>query len=167
MAPLTRPALLFSAAFVAVTALLLAGPLVDPGLATFWDRTVTFQANRDSPFSIWGQVPSLHWLHVVVEAVAVALAIVVAFAPARRTMRQFAALGAAVMIAVELTADHWFYLYIPWFFPLVIVALALTQADGVPGRGRGARREGRFWRGHEAPREGRLGLAARGSASQH
>ena len=24
------------------------------------------------------------------------------------------------MIAVELTADHWFYLYIPWFFPFLL-----------------------------------------------
>jgi hypothetical protein len=28
-----------------------------------------------------------------------------------------------VIIAVELGIDHWFYLYIPWFFGLVIVAL--------------------------------------------
>jgi hypothetical protein len=27
------------------------------------------------------------------------------------------------MIAVQLGIDHWFYLYIPWFFGLVIVAL--------------------------------------------
>ena len=27
------------------------------------------------------------------------------------------------MIAVELGIEHWFYLYIPWFFPLVLVAL--------------------------------------------
>jgi hypothetical protein len=38
---------------------------------------------------------------------------------------QVAALGGAVMIAIEMTAAHWFYLYIVWFFPLVLVALAL------------------------------------------
>jgi hypothetical protein len=31
---------------------------------------------------------------------------------------------------VQLTADHWFYLYIPWFFPLLIAALAAgTMAE--------------------------------------
>jgi hypothetical protein len=34
-----------------------------------------------------------------------------------------AAACGAVMIAVELGIEHWFYLYIPWFFPLVLVAL--------------------------------------------
>ena len=29
-------------------------------------------------------------------------------------------LWAAVMIALELTLTHWFYLYIPWFLPLVL-----------------------------------------------
>ena len=36
------------------------------------------------------------------------------------------------MIGVELTLDHWFYLYIPWFLPFLIVALAL--GDGQPNR---------------------------------
>jgi hypothetical protein len=34
-----------------------------------------------------------------------------------------AALGAAVVIAVQLPAVHWFYLYIVWFLPLVLVAV--------------------------------------------
>jgi hypothetical protein len=34
-----------------------------------------------------------------------------------------AAACAAVIIAVQLGIDHWFYLYIPWFFPLVMIAL--------------------------------------------
>ena len=30
---------------------------------------------------------------------------------------------AAVIIAVQLGIDHWFYLYIPWFAGLVLLAL--------------------------------------------
>jgi len=127
--PARRPTAVFLAAFVLVTALLLAGPAVDPGLSTFWDRTISFQAGRDSPFSIWGQVPSLDWLHTVVKLFVAVLAVGVAFVPRRRTLRQVAALGAAVVIAAELTADHWFYLYIPWFFPLLALALALGDGD--------------------------------------
>jgi hypothetical protein len=34
-----------------------------------------------------------------------------------------AAACAAVIVATQLAIDHWFYLYIPWFFPLVMLAL--------------------------------------------
>ncbi|MEA2126870.1 MAG: hypothetical protein QOI80_3652, partial [Solirubrobacteraceae bacterium] len=33
------------------------------------------------------------------------------------------ALAAAVLLAVQLTAGHWFYLYLAWVLPLVFVAL--------------------------------------------
>ena len=45
---------------------------------------------------------------------------------------QVAALAAAVMIAIELTADHWFYLYIVWFAPLVLVAAFLPLRSDPP-----------------------------------
>ena len=34
-----------------------------------------------------------------------------------------AALGAAVMIALQPGMTYWFYLYLVWFFPLALVAL--------------------------------------------
>jgi hypothetical protein len=33
------------------------------------------------------------------------------------------------VIAVQLGIEHWFYLYIPWFFPLVMVALLGRLSD--------------------------------------
>jgi hypothetical protein len=36
------------------------------------------------------------------------------------------------MIAVLLTVEHWFYLYIPWFLPFLLVAL-LARNDLSPG----------------------------------
>jgi hypothetical protein len=36
---------------------------------------------------------------------------------------EVAALGAAVLIALQLTANYWLYSYLVWFFPLVVVAL--------------------------------------------
>jgi hypothetical protein len=53
----------------------------------------------------------------------VALALAVAFVPRRRDIVTIAALGAAVIIALQLGVTYWFYLYIVWFFPLVVVAL--------------------------------------------
>ena len=118
-----RPIALFAAAFLLGTALLLAHPAVDPGLATFYERTLASQLERTSPFSIWGQA-DLEWLQTALKAAAIALAALVAFVPRRRSLAQIAALAAAVIIALELTLEHWFYLYIPWFLPMLLAALA-------------------------------------------
>jgi hypothetical protein len=102
------------------------------GLHELWHRTLGGQVNRsDSPFSIWGQA-SLGWLHVLWEIAAVALAVVVAVVPKRRNAVQVAALGAAVLIAFQMAAYHWFYLYIVWFAPLVFVALFGPYARVAP-----------------------------------
>ncbi len=62
------------------------------------------------------------------------LALAVAFVPRRKSPMQVAALAAAVMVAIELTAEHWFYLYIVWFAPLVLVASFLPwSTDPEPG----------------------------------
>ena len=87
-----------------------------------YDRTIGYQAGRPSPFAIWGQV-ELGWLHTTVKVAAVALALLVAFVPRRPDARQVAALGAAVLIVVQLAATHWFYLYVVWFLPLLLIAL--------------------------------------------
>ena len=84
----------------------------------FWDQTIGFQFDRESPFSIWGQNPGLDPLLSVVKVAVVGLGVLVAFVPRRRDALQVAALGAAVLIATQLIAIHWFYLYIVWFAPV-------------------------------------------------
>jgi hypothetical protein len=42
-----------------------------------------------------------------------------------------AALAAAVLIAVQLGATHWFYFYVVWFLPLVLAALFVTQSGAL------------------------------------
>jgi hypothetical protein len=127
-----RPIALFAIAFVGATALMLALPTIEPGLATFYDRTIHSQIDRTSPFSVWGQNHSVEWLQTAVKVFAIALAVLVAFVPRRRQLQQMAALGAAVMIAVELTAEHWFYLYIPWFYALMLGAIAISTRRESP-----------------------------------
>jgi hypothetical protein len=118
----------FAVAFAITIGLAMFQTLLDPGLSTFWDRTIGNQAGRDSPFSLWGQEPSLGWLQAAVKVAVVALALLVAFVPRRRDPVTVAALGAAVLIALQLTVDHWFYLYIPWFLPFLFVALLGARA---------------------------------------
>jgi hypothetical protein len=96
----------------------------------FYDRTISFQVGRDSPFSIWdwGQyhakgLPDLHVLQRVLQGVLVLGALALFFVPRRRSPLRLAALTAAVLIGFELVLTHWFYLYLPWFFPFVVLAL--------------------------------------------
>ena len=113
----------FLIAFAAVTLLLMLPVLLAGDLERFYDRTVGFQLGRDSPFSIWGQEEGLATVQDLVKGSAIALAVLVAFVPRRKTELQVAALGAAVLIAIELSLTHWFYLYIVWFLPFVLIAL--------------------------------------------
>lgn len=117
-----RSLLWFSLAFAAVAVLVTVPFVPDGGLGEIYDRTFGYQASRSSPFSVWGQAPSLEFLQPLVRVAAVALAVAVAFVPRLKTPIQVAALAAAVTIAVQLTATHWFYFYVVWFLPFVLVA---------------------------------------------
>jgi hypothetical protein len=126
-----RDAIAFSLAFGAVMVLVFAFVVPDGGVRELYDRTIGFQLGRDSPFSLWGQEEGLGWLQDVVKAGTVLLAAGVALVPRNKTALQVAALGAAVLIAVQLGLSHWFYLYIVWWLPLALIALL-----SVPSRAR-------------------------------
>ena len=119
-----RPLILFLVGFAAVTIAVMTWPAIDPGLNTFYDRTIATQAGRDSPFSIWGQT-SLEPLRIILLAATGALSLLFAFIPKRKSLIQLAALSAALLILLQLTLHHWFYLYIVWFYPLFLVAIAV------------------------------------------
>jgi hypothetical protein len=117
-----RRLLLFCGAFAAVLGLAVA-PF---DLSLLWDRTLGFQQDRDSPFSIWGLYDLPGGLQLAAQVLAAGFAVGVAFLrPAG--VPALAALAAAVLIALQLTVDHWFYLYVVWFAPLVWIALLPTR----------------------------------------
>ncbi len=96
----------------------------------FYDRTVGFQIGRDSPFSLWdwGQyhakgLPNLRIVQRVLEVLLVVGSLALAWVPRRRSPLRMAALTGAVLVGFELVLTHWFYLYLPWFFPFVALAL--------------------------------------------
>jgi Glycosyltransferase family 87 len=120
----------FALAFIATGALLMLWPAIDPGLHMFYDRTIAYQSDRDSPFSVWGQVPSFAPLRIAILAATGALGFGFAFWPREKNLVQVAALAAALLISLQLAAQHWFYLYIVWFYPLVLVALVCRDAVG-------------------------------------
>jgi hypothetical protein len=131
LAPLfaRRRPVVFGVALLLALAVTVVPFVPDGGLRELYDRTIGYQAGRGSPFSIWGQVDSLGWLQTAVKAAAVALAVAVFFVPRRADDRQVAALGAAVLIALQLAVSHWFYLYVVWFVPFVLVTVLAAYRE--------------------------------------
>jgi hypothetical protein len=134
-APARRFATAFALATVAAFAILLLEPEPLHAARVFAERTLGFQLDRESPFSIWGWgqyeargVPDLHRVQQALQVLLVAGALLVAFVPRRRSPLRLAALTAALLLGFELVLTHWFYLYIPWFFPFA--AFAVLAAGG-------------------------------------
>ncbi len=102
----------------------------------FWRDSISYQASRPAPFSIWGLwggsitstaqtllIPQRIWLGAVI-----AFGLVAGVWPrGERTLVEVGALGAAVIIGLQCSISYWFYLYIVWFLPLVFVALVLAH----------------------------------------
>jgi hypothetical protein len=135
-----RPAALtvlgFLLATVAVFFVLFLEPSPWHAARVFFDRTVRFQVGRDSPFSLWDWrqyhakgLPDLRLVQRVLEGLLLIGSLALAWVPRRRSPLRMAALTAAVLIGFELVLTHWFYLYLPWFFPFVVLALVAP----VPG----------------------------------
>jgi len=110
----------------------------------FFEKTIAFQGTRETPWTIFSQVPALGFLQQPLLAAVVFLAFVVAVWPRRRTIRRLAAFSAALVIGFQLTVNYWFYPYVTWFEPFVFLALLTatnektaldgSQEDG-PGDG--------------------------------
>jgi hypothetical protein len=95
----------------------------------FYERTLAFQGDRVSPWTIYTQVPQTSFLQKPVTAGVIFLALLVAFVPRRKSLRRLAALSAALVIAFQITVNYWFYAYIVWFEPFVFVALLLATNE--------------------------------------
>ena len=126
-----RALLGFVAAFAAVCAAVTVPFIPDGGLRELYDTTIGVQLGRGSPFSIWALQPSLDWLQTALKLGAAGLAVALAFVPRRRDARQVVALAAAVMIAVQLPATHWFYFYLAWVAPLVLATAMSAYREPV------------------------------------
>jgi hypothetical protein len=141
-----RPALVFAAGFLVATIAAFSVLLLDAhpiqAAHAFYDRTLKTQITRESPFSLWDWaqyhargIPDLHVVQRVLEGVLVLAAVAAAFVPRTKTLLQLAALTGALLIGFELVLTHWFYLYIPWFFPFVAFAVLATDGRAEPRTG--------------------------------
>jgi glycosyl transferase family 87 len=106
------------------------------GLRLFWDRTFHYQLGRVTPLSIWtigSYHPGWHHLHWLQQALQVAVVLgclLLAVLPrGRKDAAQVAALAAAALIATQLVSSYWFYPYICWWLPLVLLGLLLPRGE--------------------------------------
>ena len=119
----------FGIAFVVACVLTMLPVLLKHDLPAFWRDSIVYQSDRTTPFSIWGLWGGLGWLQSLLQGAVIALALGVAFLPSRRTVVDVAALGAGVLIALQLTLNYWLYPYLVWFLPMALVALVASHPE--------------------------------------
>jgi hypothetical protein len=116
------------------------------GVRGFWSRTIGYQLGRDSPFSLWGQYPGLRPVQIALMVLVGLAALAVLRWPRRLDLLTIAALSGALLVGIELTVTHWFYLYIPWFLPFALLAIvpdwpAPSRPERAPDPARAPQRE--------------------------
>jgi hypothetical protein len=125
------------AAAVTVALAAIAVALGGPGGLADMAHALSFQSERGSPMSVWGLlgIPAAQIAFQAAVLTGIALAAIQVWRD--RTLaadpRRMAALGAAVLLGVQLAANHWSTTYLAWVFPLVAVAL-LAGARPTPSR---------------------------------
>ena len=140
-----RPTWVFAAGFLAATA----GGVLDPAAraqpgprrprllgpdVSAGSSGATRRSRSGTGASTTQGLPDLHVLQWVLEGLLVAGAIAAYFVPRRKSPLQLAALTAALLLGFELVLTHWFYLYLPWFFPFAAFAVLAPAAEPVRAR---------------------------------
>jgi uncharacterized membrane protein len=137
-----RPQARLVAAFLVTTLIVFSILLLEPhplaAARVFFRHTIEIQINRESPFSLWdwrqyhAGLPDLHLVQRVLEGLLVLGAVAAYFLPRRKSPLQLAALTSALLIGFELVLTHWFYFYLPWFFPFAGFAVLAPRYGVVP-----------------------------------
>ena len=123
----------YALTLVASLAAMLAWPLITSGPAHFLDSTLGYQLIQRGggiQFSIWTSMPHVA---IVARPVLAAALVLLALAPMARPPvqdpRQHAALAAALLIGAQLLLGYWFYSYLTWCYPLLIIAIIHARSD--------------------------------------
>jgi hypothetical protein len=128
----------YALTLVAALAAMLAWPIITSGARQFVNSTFGYQLTQRGSgiqFSIWTYLPHMATLaRLPLAAGLVLLALSPMLRPGVQEARQQAALAAALLIGAQLLLGYWFYNYLIWFYPLLIVAVvqpAREQRDAL------------------------------------
>jgi len=125
----------YALTLAASLAAMLAWPLITSGPAQFLDSTLGYQLIQRGggvQFSIWTYIPPVAIVaRPILAAALVLLALSPMLRPGVQDAREYAALAAALLIGAQLLLGYWFYSYLTWCYPLLIIAI--IQARSEPG----------------------------------
>jgi hypothetical protein len=137
--PYSRRELVRSSTAAVALSLALTGLLValgGPGAVAAMVNSMSFQFERSSFFAPWYTF-GVQWLQPLVQAGVLALVASAALrlradSSIRGDLVRLGALGAALLLGVQLSANYWTWSYLPWVFPLLAVALFAPSSAPVP-----------------------------------
>jgi hypothetical protein len=123
----------YALTLAASLAAMLAWPLITSGPTQFLGSTLgyqLFQRGGGIQFSIWTYMPHAAMVaRPVLAAALVLLALSPMVRPPVQDARQHAALAAALLIGAQLLLGYWFYSYLTWCYPLLIIAMIHAPSD--------------------------------------
>ena len=112
---------------------MLAWPVITSGRLEFLDSTVGYQLIQRGggvQFSIWTYLPPAALVaRPLLAAALVLLALSPLVRPPVQDAREHAALAAALLIGAQLLLGYWFYSYLTWCYPLLIIAMVQARPD--------------------------------------
>jgi hypothetical protein len=123
----------YALTLAAALAAMLTWPLITSGPAPFLHSTLGYQLIQrggGAQFSIWTYLPhAATAARPALAAALVLLALTPLLRPPVRDPRQHAALAAALLLGAQLLLGYWFYSYLTWCYPLLIIAIIQTPPD--------------------------------------
>ena len=123
----------YALTLLASLAAMLAWPVITSGPAQFLDSTVGYQLVQrggGAQFSIWTYLPHAALVaRPLLAAALVLLALSPLVRPPVQHPREQAALAAALLIGAQLLLGYWFYSYLTWCYPLLIIAMVQARPD--------------------------------------
>jgi len=123
----------YALTLAASLAAMLAWPLITSGPAQSFDSTLRYQLIQRGggvQFSIWTYMPQVATAaRPILAAALVLLALSPMLRSPVRNAREHAALAAALLIGGQLLLGYWFYSYLTWCYPLLIIAIIQARPD--------------------------------------
>jgi hypothetical protein len=123
----------YALTLAAALAAMLAWPLITSGPAQFLHSTLGYQLIQRGggvQFSIWTYLPHAAIVARLVLAFAlVLLALSPLLRPPVQGAREDAALAAALLLGAQLLLGYWFYSYLTWCYPLLVIAIIQARSD--------------------------------------
>jgi hypothetical protein len=123
----------YALTLAASLAAMLAWPLITCGPAQFLDSMFGYQLLQRGggvQFSIWTYLPHVAIVaRPILAAALVLLALSPMVRPGMQDARKDAALAAALLIGAQLLLGYWFYSYLTWCYPLLIIAIIQARPD--------------------------------------